>query len=91
MPNHRQPAHERLFIASRNGKQIDPVSLSPPPLSVEGLNIWQSALLAHASAKCGTPLTGVDQTDLWLNANPHSQQHGMVETIRSLLVVGPLV
>jgi hypothetical protein len=70
MPNHRQPAHERLFTAER-------------------LNIWQSAVLAYASANCGITFTSIDQIGKWLRINPQDPQHPTIEVAYSLLLVEP--
>jgi hypothetical protein len=53
------------------------------------LSVWQSAVLAYASAKCGLAFTSVEQTDWWLRNNPRDAQHLTVKALRELLAVKP--
>jgi hypothetical protein len=53
------------------------------------LSIWQSALLAHASAKCGIRFTSIEQTGNWLRANPQDPRQTAVQEVCGLLVVEP--
>jgi len=74
----------KLDLVSRHDQTIHLASLEKPTLS-----IWQSAILACASAKCGLQFTSIEQTDKWLRANPHNPQHLTLQAVCGLLVVEP--
>src|ERR1022692_2011113 len=59
MPN-RQKAPQDVYLVARQGQGIHLESLERPTLS-----IWQSAVLAYASAKCGIKFTSIEHTDRW--------------------------
>jgi len=83
-PNNSQAAQQKLHVASRHAQGIHLASLGKPTLS-----IWQSALLAYASAKCGKTFTSIEQTDKWLRTNTANPQHLAVKAVCRLLVVEP--
>jgi len=69
---------------SRQRQAVHFASLGKQPLS-----IWQSAVLAYASAKCGTTFTTINQTDKWLRINLRHPQHLTVKAACRLLLVEP--
>src|ERR1017187_3225383 len=84
MPNHRQKAPQDVYLVARQGQGIHLESLERPTLS-----IWQSAVLAYASAKCGIKFTSIEHTDRWLRTNPQNPQHLTVKAVFGLLLVEP--
>jgi hypothetical protein len=72
------------YLVSRRPQVVSLASIGKPTLSV-----WQSAVLAYASAKSGVTLTSVEQTDKWLRTNARNPHHLTVMAVRGLLVVEP--
>jgi hypothetical protein len=75
---------QQLYPSSRQEQGVVLASLGKPPLS-----IWQSAVLAYASAKCGIAFTSIEQTDTWLRTNIRHPQHLIVRVAFGLLLVEP--
>lgn len=84
MPSHRQEAKQKFHLRSQPAQEIH-LSLREKP----ALSIWQSAVLAYASAKCGKTFTSIEQTDKWLRTNLKNPQHLTVKAVRGLLVAEP--
>jgi len=59
-------------------------SLTQPTLS-----IWQSAVLAYASAQCGISFSSIGQIDKWLRTNPQDSKHSAVRAVCTLLITEP--
>jgi hypothetical protein len=74
----------RPYLVSQPKQGVHLASLGKPTLSV-----WQSAILAYASAKCGITFTSIEQTDKWLRSNPLNPQHLTIKAVCGLLVVEP--
>jgi hypothetical protein len=72
------------YLISRQKHGIHHASLGKPALSV-----WQSAVLAYASAKSGIAFTSIEQADRWLRTNPLNPKHLAVKAVCGLLVVEP--
>ena len=72
------------YLVSQRPQVACIVSIGKPALSV-----WQSAILAYASAKCGITFTSVEQTDKWLRKNSQNPQHLTVKAAYELLLVEP--
>jgi hypothetical protein len=72
------------YLVSRRPQVICLASPNKPKLS-----IWQSAVLAYASAKCGSTFTSIEQTDKWLRTNSQNPQHLTVKAVCGLLLVEP--
>jgi hypothetical protein len=75
---------QTLRLVSQRKPGIHLASLGKPTLS-----IWQSAVLAYASAKCGTTFTSIGQTENWLRKNSQNPSHLTVKAVCSLLLVEP--
>jgi hypothetical protein len=76
--------HKRFASLHVEKQAIHLVSPGKPALSV-----WQSAVLAYASAKCGITFTRIEQADKWLRKNPQNPQHLTVKAVCGLLLVEP--
>jgi|HubBroStandDraft_1064217.scaffolds.fasta_scaffold321435_2 hypothetical protein len=75
---------QTLCLVSQRKPGIHLASIGKPTLS-----IWQSAVLAYASAKCGTTFTSIDQTENWLRKNSQNPQRLTVKALCGLLLVEP--
>lgn len=75
MLSYRQPVQQSY---------VHPSLLTDPTLS-----IWQSAVLAYASAKCGISFTSIGQIDKWLQTNRQDSQRSVVRAVCRLLVAEP--
>jgi hypothetical protein len=74
--------HQTLVSQRKPGIHL--ASLGKPTLS-----IWQSAVLAYASAKCGTTFSSIDQTEKWLRKNSQDPHYLTVTAVCGLLLVEP--
>ena len=74
----------KLHLVLRQRQGVSPASLGKATLS-----IWQSAVLAYASAKGGTAFTTIEQTQDWLHANTQHSEHLSVKAVCELLLVEP--
>ena len=84
MKNYRRAAPQALYLVPREAQGIHLASITRPTLS-----IWQSAVLAYASAKCGVTFTSIEHTDRWLRTNLHNPQHITVQAVFGLLLLQP--
>ena len=72
------------YLVSRRPQVVCIASIGRPALSV-----WQSAVLAYVSAKCGSTFTSIKQTKEWLRINPEDPQHLTIKAVCGLLLVEP--
>jgi len=72
------------YLVSRRPQVVCIASIGKSTLS-----IWQSAVLAYASAKSGSTFTSIEQTNEWLRTNSQNPQHLTVKAVCGLLLVEP--
>jgi hypothetical protein len=76
--------HKRFASLHLEKQAIHLVSPGKPTFS-----IWQAAVLAYASAKCGVTFTSIEQTDKWLRTNARNPQRLTGKAVCGLLLVEP--